>query len=125
MTAQARRDTAPEVALRKELWRRGLRGYRLEWRLPFDRRRRADIAWPGRRVAVFVDGCFWHGCPEHFVLPENNRDWWQQKIARNVRRDRDTDARLEAAGWASVRVWEHVPLTDAADRVAAVLAAAP
>lgn len=118
MQDQPRRDTTPELALRRELWRRGLRGYRLDWRVP-GLRRRTDLAWPGRRLAVFVDGCYWHQCPDHGRLPTANRTWWREKLARNVRRDRDTDERLRAAGWTVVRVWEHEDPTKAADRVAA------
>ena len=69
--------------------------------------RRADIVFPRQRVAVFVDGCFWHGCPEHGTAPKANADWWRAKIESNIARDRDTDARLGAAGWLSLRVWEH------------------
>jgi DNA mismatch endonuclease (patch repair protein) len=69
--------------------------------------RRADVAFLGARVAVFVDGCFWHSCPQHATRPKANADWWLEKLARNVTRDRDTDEKLETAGWAVVRMWEH------------------
>lgn len=105
MSRQRIRDTAPEVALRRELHRRGLR-YRVEFPLPIPRRR-ADIAFPKRRVAIFVDGCFWHGCPVHVTSPKTNGDWWTKKLAANKCRDEDTNARLEAAGWVVVRMWEH------------------
>lgn len=123
MRRQARRDTAPELALRRELHRRGRRFF-------VDRpplaglRRRADLVFPRRRVAVYVDGCFWHSCPQHATRPKSNADWWAQKLAANVARDRDTDDRLTAAGWAVVRVWEHEDPTSAADRVQAALDAA-
>jgi len=110
------RNTAPELALRRELWRRGLRGYRVDWRVrPL--RRRVDIAWPGRRLAVLVDGCFWHRCPEHGTAPGTNADWWEAKLQRNVDRDRDTDARLSDLGWTVLRVWEHEDPVVAAGRI--------
>jgi DNA mismatch endonuclease (patch repair protein) len=123
MRQQARRDTAPELAVRRELHRRGRRFF-------VDRpplaglRRRADLVFPRRRVAVYVDGCFWHSCPVHATRPKNNADWWAAKLAANVARDRDTDDRLAAAGWTVVRVWEHEDPVAAADRVQAVLDAA-
>lgn len=121
MRSQSRRDTAPELELRRELWRRGLRGYRLDRPLPFDRRRGADLTWVGLKVAVLVDGCFWHGCPQHFRTPQSNTEWWRTKISKNVERDRDTDRRLPAAGWQALRVWEHEPTDIAADLVEAVV----
>lgn len=84
-------------------------------------RRRADIAFTRQRVAVMVDGCFWHGCPEHGTWPKQNAAWWREKIKRNIARDRDTDAKLAKAGWLSVRVWEHEDPEAAAKRVAAAL----
>lgn len=77
--------------------------------------------FPRERVAVFVDGCFWHGCPEHASWPKRNGDWWRQKIDGNRRRDRDTDARLAEAGWRIIRVWEHEPAEAAGDRVVEVV----
>jgi DNA mismatch endonuclease (patch repair protein) len=112
MQRQARRDTAPEVALRAALWRLGLR-YRLHTRVP-GTRRTIDIAFPGSRVAVFIDGCFWHGCPVHATSPKANAAWWADKLAANAARDRDTNRRLESAGWTIVRVWEHEEAADAA-----------
>jgi DNA mismatch endonuclease (patch repair protein) len=76
-----------------------------------------DVAFAGERVAVFVDGCFWHGCPEHGVRPSRNAEWWRWKVARNQARDRDTDRLLAEAGWTVVRVWEHEDVVAAADRV--------
>ncbi|NKX89291.1 very short patch repair endonuclease [Nocardia coubleae] len=106
MSRQRRADTAPELALRRELHRAGLR-YFVD-RAPIrGQRRRADVVFPRRRVAVYVDGCFWHRCPEHATDPKNNAEWWAQKLAGNVARDRATDAALIEAGWQVVRVWEH------------------
>lgn len=115
---QRTRDTAPEVAVRKALHALGLR-YRVD-RAPLrGLRRRADIVFGAARVAVYVDGCFWHGCPEHGnPRPASNGQYWSTKIAGNRARDEDTDRRLAAAGWAVVRAWEHEPVADVAARVA-------
>lgn len=110
------RDTAPEIALRRELHRRGLR-FRVDRPVLDDKRRRVDIVFGPTKVAVFVDGCFWHGCPVHATQPRSNSSYWQDKIATNRRRDRDTDSRLEAAGWMVIRVWEHEDPVDAASRI--------
>lgn len=120
MSTLARRDTAPELALRRVLHAMGLR-FRLQVHLPGNRRRRIDITFTRAKVAVFVDGCFWHGCPEHGTRPMANREWWDWKIARNQARDRDTDRLLEEAGWISLRVWEHEDPIEAAERIAAVV----
>jgi DNA mismatch endonuclease (patch repair protein) len=120
MQRQARRDTAPEMALRRALHRRGLR-YRVDAAPLPGLRRTADLVFPRERVAVYVDGCFWHACPQHASVPKANRAWWTEKLAANVRRDRDTDDRLERAGWAVVRVWSHEDAGVAADRVEAVV----
>ena len=94
------------MALRRELHRRGLR-YFVD-RAPLKgMRRRADVVFPRRKVAVYVDGCFWHSCPIHATQPRNNAQWWADKLSANVARDRNTDERLEAEGWTVVRVWEH------------------
>ncbi|GCE42279.1 Very-short-patch mismatch repair endonuclease (G-T specific) [Rhodococcus wratislaviensis] len=120
MRAQRRRDTAPELALRRELHRRGAR-YFVD-RAPMKGvRRRADLVFPRRKVAVYVDGCFWHSCPQHATFPKNNAQWWAEKLAGNVTRDRDTDATLTDAGWTVVRIWEHENPVVAADRVQAAL----
>ena len=120
MRANRRTDTKPEMALRRALHGQGFR-YRKDYRLDLEGARvRPDIAFTARRVAVFVDGCFWHACPEHGTKPANNTWYWGPKLARNVERDRAADAALTAAGWRVVRVWEHVPLDDA---VAAVITA--
>ena len=116
MRRQARRDTRPELALRRELHRRGRRFF--VDRAPLKGlRRRPDLVFPRRRVAVYVDGCFWHSCPVHASSPKNNAEWWAAKLAGNVVRDRDSDARLVEAGWVVVRVWEHEDPAAAADRV--------
>lgn len=116
MLRQGRRDTKPELALRRELWRRGFR-YRVDVAPVRGLRRRADVVFSRARVAVFVDGCYWHSCPVHASVPKANRDWWVAKLAGNVERDRDTDDRLRDAGWVVVRVWEHEAVAEAADRV--------
>lgn len=120
MQRQARRDTAPELVLRRELWRRGLR-YRVDLAPLPGMRRRADLVFTRPRVAVYVDGCFWHRCPDHGTAPRSNRDWWAKKLDANVRRDRDTNSRLEAEGWRVVRVWSHEATKDAADRIEAIV----
>lgn len=96
------KNTRPEVQLRSALHALGLR-FRLNGGLPG----RPDIVFTRARIAVFVDGCFWHACPEHGVMPKNNREWWQQKLGRNVERDREKDAELAARGWEVIHVWEH------------------
>jgi DNA mismatch endonuclease (patch repair protein) len=116
MSRLARRDTAPEVALRRELHRRGMR-FRVQMKVPGNNRRTIDIAFTRAQLAVYVDGCFWHGCPEHHVRPRANSDWWRWKIDRNQTRDADTDRQLEAVGWSVIRVWEHEPPDSAADAV--------
>lgn len=120
MSKQARRDTAPELLLRKFLFARGLR-YRVDAPLPGMPRRRADVLFTRRHVAVFVDGCFWHACPAHGAVPRTNRDWWTDKLNKNVARDRETDAHLEACGWKVLRFWEHEDMEAAADLVAQVV----
>lgn len=115
MMRQRQRDTQPELAIRKRLHRLGLR-YRVDFKIP-GLRRRADIAFPRRRVAVFIDGCFWHCCPEHGTLPKSNRTWWRQKLRANVARDRETDTVLSREGWTVVRIWEHEEAASASGRV--------
>jgi DNA mismatch endonuclease, patch repair protein len=123
MQANRRRDTGPEIRLRRELHHRGLR-FRVDYRLAMANGNcRPDIAFTRARVAVFVDGCFWHSCSEHGTMPANNRAWWSAKFASNVARDRRNDADLKDAGWQVIRVWEHEHAVDAADRIARVIAA--
>jgi DNA mismatch endonuclease (patch repair protein) len=113
MQRMPRASTKPEMLIRRELHRRGLR-FRVNYpKLPG----RPDVAFTGARIAVFVDGCFWHACPEHGVMPKNNRDWWRAKLDRNVERDREKDARLAEMGWAAVHVWEHEDPVEAADSI--------
>jgi DNA mismatch endonuclease (patch repair protein) len=120
LSKQRTRDTAPEVALRRELHRRGRRFF--VDRAPLTGlRRRADLVFPTQRVAVYVDGCFWHRCPVHATYPKNNAQWWADKLAANVARDRDTDVRLAEHGWHVVRVWEHETVCAAADLVEVAL----
>jgi DNA mismatch endonuclease, patch repair protein len=125
MRANRRTDTKPEVALRRELHRQGFR-YRKDYRLDLTQTRvRPDIAFTARRVAVFVDGCFWHCCPQHGSQPANNTWYWKPKLERNVERDRAADAALTAAGWSVVRVWEHESLEAAVAAVVSALAVSP
>ena len=121
MVANRGRDTAPELALRSELHKRGLR-FRKHQRPVPGLRCQADLVFPRERVAVFVDGCFWHRCPDHGELPAANREWWRTKLARTWDRDRRNDAALAAAGWHVVRVWEHQPADEAADLVESAVA---
>jgi DNA mismatch endonuclease (patch repair protein) len=116
MSTLARRDTKPELEVRRALHRRGLR-FRVQLKVPGNRRRAIDIAFTRARLAVYVDGCFWHGCPEHHVLPRTNSEWWQWKVDRNRQRDIATDAELTATGWQVLRFWEHTDPEDAADRI--------
>jgi DNA mismatch endonuclease (patch repair protein) len=117
MQSNTSRDTGPEVAVRQLLFARGLR-YRVDRRPLPSLRRRADIVFVGPKIAVFIDGCFWHGCPEHGTTRfGTNSEFWINKIETNVARDFDTTAKLEAAGWSVLRFWEHVPPADAANEI--------
>lgn len=111
-------DTGPELAVRALLHRAGLR-YRVNVPLPFDRRRRADIVFSRVGLYVFIDGCFWHGCSEHFVTPKTRTDFWLNKVGRNRDRDRDTDRQLIEHGLVSLRIWEHLPPDQAAELIVA------
>lgn len=106
MQANRRRDTKPELAVRRLLHASGFR-YRVDYRLAPPLRVRADIVFTRRRLAVFIDGCFWHGCPLHATSPKANSDYWGPKLAGNIRRDRATDVALSQAGWTVLRYWEH------------------
>jgi DNA mismatch endonuclease (patch repair protein) len=122
MSLQKSRDTDVELSLRRTLHAAGLR-YRVHRRPVKGVRREADVVFGPAKVAVFVDGCFWHGCPEHATWPKSNAEFWQKKIEGNRRRDRDTDQRLVEAGWVALRVWEHEDPVAAAARVRAIVEA--
>ena len=123
MQANKSRDTSPELALRRELFKRGMR-YRVGFAPLPGVRRTVDIAFPRAHVAVMVDGCFWHGCPEHHRTPKSHTEYWEQKVAHNQERDADTNQRLADAGWTVLRFWEHEPLPEVADAVEQAVAAA-
>ncbi|MEX3953970.1 very short patch repair endonuclease [Paraburkholderia sp. EG287B] len=113
-------DTAPEMTLRRALWHTGLR-YRVRLRVPG----RPDLAFLGCKIAVFVDGCFWHGCEMHYTAPATNPTFWFEKIARNKQRDRDVEAELKRLGWTVLRFWEHEvegDLSSVVDRIRSAVA---
>ncbi len=114
------RDTVPELSLRREVWALGLR-YRLQYQIG---RTRPDMVFVGAKLVVFVDGCFWHGCPLHSTMPKNNREFWERKLRRNRERDTENTQQLEAEGWRVLRIWEHEIRASAANcarRIAAML----
>lgn len=121
MLACRNRDTAPEWAIRRALHSMGFR-YRVAARPLSELRRTADLVFRSAMVVVFVDGCFWHQCPLHFKMPQTNTHYWEKKISRNVERDRTMDEALLAAGWKSIRIWEHEDSLTAALRIAAAVA---
>ncbi|WP_374774179.1 very short patch repair endonuclease [Streptomyces sp. NBC_01310] len=106
MQAIRSRDTKPEQLIRRLVHAQGLR-YRVAAKPLQDLRRTADMVFRPAKVAVFVDGCYWHGCPEHYVPPKTNPGYWSEKVAKNMARDRDTDQHLKEAGWTVLRFWEH------------------
>ncbi|MGO4690594.1 very short patch repair endonuclease [Glaciibacter sp. 2TAF33] len=118
MQANRGRDTGPELAVRRILHKDGFR----YWvnRAPLGGRRTADIVFPRQRVAVYIDGCFWHGCPHHYVAPKSNVAFWLDKVGRNRERDAETTSTLTSAGWIVLRVWEHESPTS----IAAIVEAA-
>jgi DNA mismatch endonuclease (patch repair protein) len=120
MQVVRRRDTAPEVALRSALHRLGLR-FRLHRRVLPGLRRHADIVFTRVRVVVYVDGCFWHGCPVHGTQAKANASFWRQKLEANQRRDLDTDRRLRESGWEVIRIWEHCDPEAAARQILAAV----
>lgn len=120
MSRQRRRDTEPEMRLRRRLHAAGFR-YRVDHPPITGLRRRADIVFTRKKIAIFVDGCFWHGCSEHKGKPKANAEWWTDKIAANVRRDEETTAKLIDAGWRVIRIWEHESLEAAEGRIVAEL----
>lgn len=115
MSRMPRSSTKPELALRRELHARGLR-FRVHRR---DLPGTPDIVFSRARIAVFVDGCFWHGCQDHGTLPKNNRSWWRAKLVANVERDRRKDAELKELGWLPLHFWEHTPTEEMAEAVVA------
>jgi DNA mismatch endonuclease (patch repair protein) len=124
MRGNRRADTRPEVALRSALHRRGLR-FRKDHRLQAgDIRVKVDVVFPRRRLAVFVDGCYWHSCPEHGRVPTANAQYWPAKLARNRARDARVSEALRDEGWTVLRLWEHVETDEAVQAVLDALAAA-
>ena len=111
MQGNRSRDTAPEMAVRRLLHAAGFR-YRVSVRPEPGLRRTADIVFTRRKIAVFIDGCYWHGCPEHCQLTSSNYDYWLKKIDGNRHRDSQTNVYLRSAGWTVLRYWEHVPAED-------------
>lgn len=120
MQGNRSRDTGPEMLLRRLLHAKGLR-YRVAARPLPEVARTADLVFRPARVAVFVDGCFWHRCPDHGTTPKSNADYWLPKLERNVARDRETDALLVQAGWRVIRIWEHEDPGKAARSVAGII----
>lgn len=116
MAKVKQKGTGAEIALRQELFRSGLR-YRVNFEVSKKPRRVADIVFTRLKIAVFVDGCFWHGCPTHATWPKNNADFWRQKIEANRARDIDSNLRLQASGWTVLRFWEHESPLEAARTV--------
>ncbi|MBC6466656.1 very short patch repair endonuclease [Actinomadura alba] len=122
MRANKGRDTKPELALRRAVHALGLR-YRVSARPLPAVRRTADLIFTRAKVAVFLDGCFWHGCPDHHTKSAINAAYWADKVVKNRARDRETDGLLKAAGWVAVRIWEHEDPGEAALKVASVVRA--
>ncbi|QSR24038.1 very short patch repair endonuclease [Nocardioides aromaticivorans] len=112
------RDTKPEMAVRRGVHAAGLR-FRVDYRPIRELNRRADLVFTRAKVAVFVDGCFWHGCPTHHKVAKSNAAFWAQKVARNRERDAETDRILSDAGWTVIRVWEHDPVDDVVNLIVA------
>jgi DNA mismatch endonuclease (patch repair protein) len=123
MLANKSRNTRPELALRSALFARGMR-FRVHYPVPANKRRTIDVAFTRRRLAVFVDGCFFHGCEDR-TIPVTNSDFWRSKIAKNRARDLETVALLEQDGWRCLRFWEHQPVDECVAAIEAVLDRAP
>ena len=123
MQGNRSRDTAPELAVRRLVHATGLR-YRVNARPLPALRRTADLMFTRSRVAVFIDGCFWHGCPDHHRLPSANADYWTAKVARNLARDAATDEALRTAGWTVLRFWAHQPPQEVAEAIRTAVVAA-
>jgi DNA mismatch endonuclease (patch repair protein) len=117
------RDTKPELAVRRLVHARGLR-YRVNARVEPDLRRTADLLFSRARVAVFIDGCYWHGCPDHFSPPKTNVDYWQAKISRNQERDAETTSLLRGRQWTVLRHWSHEEAAAVADQIEAAVRSA-
>ena len=124
MQGNRSRDTSPELAVRRLLHAAGLR-YRVDFRPEASLRRTADIVFTKQRVAIFIDGCYWHACPKHGTKARANADYWSAKLKRNTNRDLDTTARLESAGWTVLRFWEHESPTDVARQVTSAVRGLP
>lgn len=118
MSQVKKRDNGPELAVRRLLHTSGLR-YRVAFPVPEQRRRTIDIAFTRQRLAIYIDGCFWHGCPTHGTSPKANADWWVRKIDTNRARDADVTAQLEALGWIVMRFWEHEDPVEVCGRIRA------
>ncbi|HZG42145.1 MAG TPA: very short patch repair endonuclease [Longimicrobium sp.] len=116
MKRQRTKDTALEIAVRRILHRAGLR-YRVHYPVPGIPRRSIDIAFTGPKIAVFIDGCFWHGCTLHKNIPANNHTAWERKISSNRERDRHSEQHLITAGWTVMRFWEHVAAPEIAAEI--------
>lgn len=122
MQANRSRDTSIEWAVRRIVHARGMR-YRVSARPESDIRRTADMVFGGSRVAVFIDGCFWHGCETHYTRPASNVDYWADKVSRNRARDLETSVLLRERGWTVLRFWEHENPSEAADAIERVVRA--
>ena len=122
MRANRRTDTKPEVEIRSLLHKSGLR-FRKDYpiRLSNGKTIRADIAFTKKKIAVFVDGCFWHSCPQHGTIPKSNRDYWIPKLRENIERDKRTNAELRSDGWYVIRIWEHTAPGRAKELIVAIL----
>lgn len=120
MRAVGRRDTRAELAVRSAVHGLGLR-FRVDRAPAAGLRSRADLVFSKARVAVYIDGCFWHSCPLHATVPRSNEAWWREKLAQNRLRDRRAEQRLQDAGWQVIRIWEHERPDAAAERVASAV----
>ncbi|WP_329127844.1 very short patch repair endonuclease [Streptomyces sp. NBC_01465] len=118
MSRQTSRDTTAERSVRQLLHASGHR-YRIHYPVPDMPRRKIDIAFTRAKVAVLIDGCFWHGCPQHATYPKANARWWREKLDRNIARDRETTDHLRAAGWEVLRFWEHESTETVTERITA------
>ncbi len=116
MKATKSRDNPREIVIRRLLYREGMR-YRIHFPVPTRKRRTIDIAFTSIKLAVFLDGCFWHSCPLHGTQASSNSEFWHQKLAQNKTRDLDTSVALQNAGWSVLRVWEHEPVVDAVTKI--------